>query len=191
MENNTTLFLKTEDYPDVKDTRILLINGLLNLMMTKPLTDITIKELADFSHVGRRTFYRLYERKDDILKDYIRLLVIGYLKTLSPEKKYTVYERLLNAFNWCKANRSIFEVIDNKFLFHTLIEEYDFMINFHTSRFMTRNLLSDFEVETHLERYYDLYNLSGFWHTMTSWVKNGMKESPEEMARLCARMMTV
>lgn len=191
MRNNTRLFLKTEDYPDVKDTRILLINGLLNLMTTKSLPDITIKELADFSHVGRRTFYRLYECKDDILKDYMHLLVIGYLKTLAPGKKYTVYERLLNAFNWCKTNQSIFEVIDNKFLFYTLIEEYDFMTYFHTSSFMTRNALSDFEVETHLEHYYDLYNLSGLWHTITSWIKSGMKESPEEMARLCARMMTI
>lgn len=90
MNNNTRLFLKTEDYPDVKETRLLLINGLLNLMTTKNLPDITIKELADFSHVGRRTFYRLYESKDDILKDYIRLLVVGYLKTLSPEKIYSL-----------------------------------------------------------------------------------------------------
>lgn len=191
MKNKTRIFLKAEDYPDVKDTRILLINGLLNLMTTKTLADITIKELADFAHVGRRTFYRLYESKDDILKDYIRLLVIGYLKTLSPVKKYTIYDCLLNAFNWCKDNQSIFEIIDNHFLFHTLIEEYDFITYFHTSRFMTRNLLSHFEVETHLKGYYDLYNLSGFWHTMTLWLKSGMKESPEEMARLCERMMTI
>lgn len=189
MKKTLLQFLKKEDYPDVKETRILLINGLLNLMTKKALSDITIKELADVSHVGRRTFYRLYECKEDILKDYIRLLVIGYLNTISPDEKHTLYSRLLNAFNWCQSNQSIFEVMNNRFLFHALIEEYDFMTYFHKTRFMTRNILADFPVEKHLEQYYDLYNLSGFWYTMTTWIKGGMKESPEEMATLCAKLM--
>ncbi len=46
-------------------------NALLQLLSEKPLNDISISELVETAEVGRASFYRNYERKEDILKAHI------------------------------------------------------------------------------------------------------------------------
>lgn len=191
MQNNTMNFLTLSDHPGVRETRILLINGLLNLMMQKPLAEITVKELADFSQVGRRTFYRLYQTKDAIIKDYCRLLIVGYFKTPSIKEKDSVYERLLALFQWCLSNHKTFESLDYKFLLQRIAEEYLSMTHFDVDGLGARGITATVDVAEPLKAYYDLYNLSGFGRMIGLWVDNGMAESPEEMAEICARIMSI
>lgn len=48
-----------------------LTNALLELLKDKPINDISISELVDKACVGRASFYRNYECKEDILKRYL------------------------------------------------------------------------------------------------------------------------
>lgn len=46
--------------------------AMLSLLKEKPLVEITISELCDRAGVGRTSFYRNFQEKEDILKEYIR-----------------------------------------------------------------------------------------------------------------------
>lgn len=51
----------------LKLTRLLLYEGLLELMKSKNYADISITELTKVSDIARQSFYRIYDSKDDIL----------------------------------------------------------------------------------------------------------------------------
>ena len=46
-------------------------NALLKLLSEKPMNDISISELVEEAEVGRASFYRNYEKKEDILRAHI------------------------------------------------------------------------------------------------------------------------
>ena len=48
--------------------------SLLELLKDKPLNDISISELCSHAQVGRATFYRNFEVKEDVLNVYIHKL---------------------------------------------------------------------------------------------------------------------
>ena len=45
--------------------------ALIKLLQEKPIGDITISELCNLAGIGRASFYRNFESKEDILRDYI------------------------------------------------------------------------------------------------------------------------
>lgn len=51
-----------------------LTEAFLSLLAKKPIEDISISELVETAGVGRASFYRNYERKEDILKAYLNSL---------------------------------------------------------------------------------------------------------------------
>lgn len=44
------------------------INALLSLMKKKPYQNITVQELSDTAQYDRRTYYRYFNSKEDILR---------------------------------------------------------------------------------------------------------------------------
>ena len=51
-----------------------LTDALLTLLRGKSINDISIRELCDSAGVGRASFYRNYENKEDIIRQYIHRL---------------------------------------------------------------------------------------------------------------------
>ena len=45
--------------------------ALLSLLKEKPMQDISISEIVDTAGVGRTSFYRNYETKEDVVKKHI------------------------------------------------------------------------------------------------------------------------
>ena len=53
----------------VRKTRAQLQKSLIELMKTKNIKDITVKELVDLADINRSTFYLHYNNINDILKE--------------------------------------------------------------------------------------------------------------------------
>ena len=49
-------------------TKLWIINSLLDLLKRKEYASITINMIADNAQLGRRTFYRHFDTKDDAMK---------------------------------------------------------------------------------------------------------------------------
>lgn len=56
-------------------TKLWIINSMLELLRRKEYADITINMIADNAGLGRRTFYRHFETKDDAMKHITELLM--------------------------------------------------------------------------------------------------------------------
>lgn len=52
--------------------------ALISLMKTKPISEITVTEIVNKAGVSRMTYYRNYEVKEDILKDYFKTVLANF-----------------------------------------------------------------------------------------------------------------
>ena len=67
-----------------------LVNALLALMEEKPYFKINIQELATRAGMDRRTFYRNFDSKEDVLKRYMDIFMKRYMVSLKNQKDLTI-----------------------------------------------------------------------------------------------------
>jgi len=63
-------------------TRLLIINSLLELLERKSDSSITINMVVDRVDLGRRTFYRYFKTKDDTMEYITELLMEQFASTV-------------------------------------------------------------------------------------------------------------
>lgn len=70
----------------VRRTRVQLGTAFLNLIMEKPVSDVTVQDVLDRSGVGRSTFYLHYRDLDDLLLSQLEMFCEAMSTTLSNQK---------------------------------------------------------------------------------------------------------
>lgn len=145
-------------------------DALLILMSNKDYTDITVGEIAEKAGVNRSTYYRHFEKKEDV--------VMYFLDNISK-----------NILEWDKAKKSSFE--------EHLINVYKHYYN-HKKQMMTiyKNGLSGLFLDI-LKKYlgadshkdeqasiqYDIaFHIGGTFNHFMLWFSRDMSDSPEDMA---------
>lgn len=64
----------------IKDTKDRLFLSLISLMKDKSYEEIKIKDILEISQVSRRTFYRHFTNKQELLNYYFEKVIDDYLK---------------------------------------------------------------------------------------------------------------
>ena len=163
----------------VNRTKKSISDAYVELRSKKPLEKITIKELADLAFINKATFYQhykdIYDWRDRMEEEY-------------QAKINSIHDRI---------NDAGFEGSLALFL-HLIQDELDILtallfrsgeassikliheVFYHRDGHLEENAADDAE-RTYLKklRYYHIYGCCGL---IVSWVSNGMRESPEEMA---------
>lgn len=79
------LSMRTDD-ARVRRTRMQLGTALLNLIMEKPVRDVTVQDVLDRSGVGRSTFYLHYRDINDLLLSQLEMFCEAISTSLSNQK---------------------------------------------------------------------------------------------------------
>lgn len=157
-----------------KLTRECLQTALIYLMNEKPFEKITITELVKRSGVSRTAFYRNYHSKEDILTEFCE----WFLKELADSSKDERYRKqpylwYLDFFSCIQAHADIFKLLIQADMPASMSDTAGSFIEKVTPAHTT-------------EEYYKNLAFEGaFTKILLSWFQNGMKESPEEIAKLC------
>ena len=160
----------------IRRTRKLLVQALLKLMLEDriKLKDLTVNQICEEAMVHRSTFYKYYSDKYDLFFKEMSMLDIS--PQISNGDRITTPFQFVEQQEHNETRQQI-----------TLLNEDDDYFNELRSRSVLNAFKRDLTV--HLERkkvdvpieimanIYE-YTLSVL---MTSWLKNGKKESPEEM----------
>lgn len=161
-----------------KLTRECLQTALIYLMNEKPFEKITITELVKRSGVSRTAFYRNYTSKEDILSEFCEWF-FKELADSSADEQYKRQPRLwyLRFFSSIKEHADIFKLL----------------IQANMPASMSNTASSFIEkikpAHTVKEYYKNLAFEGAFTKILLGWFQNGMKESPEEMAKLCEEII--
>lgn len=155
----------------------MLADALLLLMNEKPYQEISIKDIAEKADLNRRTFYRNFASKDDILFYYGKQLIEQLGKSIQSKGLYTFHSISESYFEFWLLNLDFLKLLQKNNLLYFLFEQFD---QYH-------NQLHLFLPNaTHKEetQFSIAFALGGFWSTLVQWLNTGATQSPKDMADL-------
>ncbi len=161
-------------------TKRRIIRALLHLMAEKPFSDITVSDIVARAGVARASYYRNFTSKEDIIVSAGTIIIEDFRqKTIGENRSILEYESILRMFRYFRAYRGA-------------------LLTLHKAGFtaLYTRMFGEFIEDVAGEMPYDdirryclpFYSGSAFTVFVT-WLEEGMRESPEEMADLFHRMV--
>ncbi len=174
----------------IRKTKQQLRQSLTALLQTKPIQNITVKELADMADINRGTFYLHYRDVFDLLNQ-IEGELLDELEAVL--EKYQPGSILLNTVNIFS---DIYRLVqENSEMVGILIGEHGEM-NFSSrlNQILREKCLRDWMEHFRSEKneafdYYYIFISSGCMGIVQQWLKSGMKETPLELAKLTEQII--
>lgn len=146
-------------------------DALLKLLRDKPIEDISISELCDLAMIGRASFYRNFESKEDILRGYINCIFKEWTDEADRKENRPLSELLGLLFVHFEKHRDFYSLLNERNLVHLL---KDVIIGLCGPK------PEHSKVEAYA-RAYVAYTLYGW---IEVWFQRGMQESAEEIASM-------
>lgn len=154
--------------------------ALLRLLRTKALSEITVTELTKTAGVARVTFYRNYDSMADIIFDYLENSPAGL--PCPDEANFYLPQFIRSYFQFFYNNQVLVFRIQESHLLPRLMVTLENSIG---SR--AYSLIAAYGFENP----YEVSGLVGiFYKILMDWIRNGMKESIEDMSMIVYNIMT-
>ena len=156
--------------------------ALLSLMAIKTFEQITVTEIIKRSGVSRGGFYRNYQSKEEVLQEICEEL-FQYILDFMTEHNFYENTRLWFVDFFCN-------IAENQEAYQLLVNAQapkNVVLKFDEGRIL-KKLQRD---ESILEQYRVLAIVKGLTEIVIVWVKNGMQQSPEEMADMMQQIFFI
>lgn len=148
-----------------------LTDAFLSLLAKKPIEDISISELVDTAGVGRASFYRNYERKEDILKAHLDILFREWTDEWNKNSEMPLSEQVRIMISHFEKHRSFYQLLNERGLVYLL---KDVIIGICGPK-------PEYEKTQAYATAFVAYTLYGW---IDVWFQRGMVESADEIAEL-------
>lgn len=171
----------------IRRTRTLLRQGLIQLMATKDIKDISVKELSDLADINRGTFYLHYNDIFDMLEKMEDELFTEFNEIL---------DRSLTAEVSSPENtlREIFAFLDRNrnFAKVTMGPHGDLAFVNRMKELVKERIYNMPDLQKRQEDpiYIDSFILSGCIGVIETWLNHPTPKPPEEMASICNDLLT-
>ncbi len=146
-----------------------LTGSMLELLKEKPISEISVSELCNMAGVGRTSFYRNYEGKEDIVKAYMKALSHDWADQCKGTPDLPVSETVRIMFSHFEANRDFYSLLNRRGLVYLLKDIILELCGFNPEQEMAAAYSSA----------YVAFFLYGW---IEVWFRRGMKETSEELA---------
>ena len=148
-----------------------LVDALIALLNHKSLSEISVRELCDQAGVGRASFYRHYQSKEEILERHARFLIKEWSQELESDpgaKPWDVFESL---FCHMKKHQAFYEVL------HKTGRDNVLRISLREKIGLTKDLSNS-------DAYQKVFFADGVSGWIEEWIERGMQETPAELNEL-------
>ena len=156
--------------------------ALLELMQKLPYEDITVTQLCQTANLSRRVFYHLFNSKAGALHALLDHTILN-MESWRPE----IRDDALRFFLYWKSQVSLLDALRDNQMTGLLLERMlESVMNesYDLRSWLKRNGWSR-------EKDIIIFHLSGIMGLVFRWYYSGFQESPEEMATLIRKIMTV
>lgn len=157
------------------------VEALLTMIQKKPYDEITISELCKKAQLDRRTFYRNFKDKDDVLQYYFDDLKLEYLQTIQKIKEKT-FSSLADAyFSFWSSHLQFFKTAQKDQALISLL--------FQTINDFVPSVYVDGDGNLSKEMRYSIaFVVGGFHNVLLQWLMNEDDSNPEDMASIISYM---
>lgn len=153
--------------------------ALFELMNEKSYSQITVSEIVKRADVARRTFYRLYKEKDEVLRCYFGKLCQEYRSKTPALKRYDINQIAGEYFSFW------YQYKDFLLLMHKC--GLDEMLYYEISRasveVVQNRMESSEDKNSTVIEYFAAYSTGGFILLLQRWIMAEMRETPEQYAK--------
>lgn len=174
---------KGQAHPSTNLYNKFIINAFWELIMEKPLAAITITELCQRADISRRTFYRHFEKKEDIVQHYMMQVMKDLSDCLAPT---------LQAGNIPQFAESFFTLITPYINYIAVFNKNglgDIVFACYIKCFTTMSQevthtpvqAASFPNTTDCKM---AYLLGGLWSLFIFWLSHGCRQNPAELSRI-------
>ena len=157
--------------------------ALFELMREKDFAQITVSEIVKRADVARRTFYRLYKRKEDVLHRYFGKLCKDYRNTYPALENYDLNQIAKDYFGFWYQHREFLMLIHQCGL--------DQMLYYEVSRVsvdIVKSRIGCSEAKNEQDMsFFAYYSTGGFILLLQRWILEEMRETPEQYAQKVSR----
>ena len=154
-----------------------MVTALMQLLKEKPMSAISVSELTQKAGVSRMTYYRNYNKKEEIFISYLDDLVDLYKESARKKpfkENYYDMDNLIHCFTHFQRYQDFLESLFQSGLGHHFLNAID------------RYVIETWQKpEDGIEHFYELKAFSGsLLNVYLSWASAGSKEAPEELAKI-------
>ena len=152
-------------------------DALIELLKEKPISKISIEELTKKADVGRATFFRHFDSKEELLSYRLVEIYKEYMGD-SYDASYADIEHSIKFFNYYKDTIDLHMLLLDNNLESIIFEGF-------------RSVLIPLEEQSETDDLYTtFFTAYGLFGVILKWIKGGCKESSEEMAKLCRGLLS-
>jgi AcrR family transcriptional regulator len=175
---------QTKTNRKIRYTKMVLRESLMELMKSKAISDISIKEICAGADISRSTFYAHYKDQYDLLQKI-------------EEETLTAANSILNKHDYIGNKHGALKMVeemlqyiaDNNKSIHVLLSENG-DINFQKRLFSSmyqRNvmkIMTDKLPDEETREYYFMFIVNGSIGLIYHWIKSGLNKTVSELAKL-------
>ncbi|UJL45336.1 TetR/AcrR family transcriptional regulator C-terminal domain-containing protein [Virgibacillus sp. NKC19-16] len=166
-----------------KYTRKVLKDSLINLLKTKQISSITVKEICEQADINRSTFYTHYSDHFALLEQ-IEEEIIADLNTYLNQYNFEQEEEAL------QMTEKLLEYVASKYdVCQTLLNEnadhsFERRVMEVARTFIIKSWMSNNEADPEFGEYASTFVVSGSIYVIKHWLANNMDQSTKQIARL-------
>ena len=156
--------------PQEKNTYVKkqITKALIDLLKKKKISDISISEICDKAQVGRASFYRNYDSKEEVVENHIDMLIGDWAQGVINDPSANIYNFFQSLFQHFQKNSGFYKSLYKQNLSFLILNSIRKRLGID----------SDIDAPTLYARAFNAYGIFGW---IDVWFSNGMRETPEEL----------
>jgi AcrR family transcriptional regulator len=178
---------KNKGNPVSNKSKLWMENTLLTLMQTENYHEITIQEITDHAGLSRRTFYRNYSSKDEIIKGCFYRIWLEYRALLLQQTDLSLPNIARVFFTVMKKHLDFLSLVNRHQLIPLLLAEIDVLLP--PAFYEVKGESTPFSEES--IQYALTFSTGGFMRILIRWLNDPVQKSPEEMAVLIKNFISL
>lgn len=174
----------------MKQTKDSIAESLVSLIENNNYDEITIQEVASKCNISRRTIYRHFRTKDEILSYSFRSCLIKLADYISLQDTKDLHKLCLTYFKFWEENMDRLLMMNDAGVLFSFGSEFDSLVSVIADRMLSRASsvpLSPEEIS--MFRYKFAYETAGFWQITEIWSQEQPRRSAEEMAEIMVKIV--
>ncbi|WP_040468217.1 TetR/AcrR family transcriptional regulator [Limosilactobacillus gastricus] len=158
--------------------------AMMKLLATESFAELTVTQICQEAEVGRKTFYRNFDDKMDVIAFYLYDEMQQERKTNRPTN---LSEAMQKAFVFIYHHQETFKLLDQNDLLPQLQRIIKHLIQNHINEL--ENKLHAMGIEDKIA-YYVNFTANTIYSNIELWVGSDFKESPDEIAQLTVNFLS-
>lgn len=164
-------------------TKNLIALSLVGLMLKKNYEEITVKEICEKAGISRMSFYRYFDKKEDVFIDYCDARFEEFYAMYLNKPTVSLEEFVLDTAKFFKKYNRQLMILRQAGKERILLKQFN-----NYSKYLIAHSNNELVLEQRKNPVIGPFLAGGLFNVLMDWLDDGMEQTPEEM---CALMMQI